>query len=136
MSKEFEEKVLEELNNMNKKMDRMNEQFTNKIDEVDKRLTGRMDEMNKEFTEKIVEVDNRLTGTMKEMNKTLVLIEYKMETEFPALYEIYSMNYKKQKENEKEIKSVAKTASKNSIHITHLYETLRDHEEQLRKLSS
>ena len=124
MSGEFEIKVFEKLDNIDKKIDKVNKKV-NKVDEKVNKLDKKIDE-----------VEKRTNKRMDDMNETLVLLEYKMTTEFPALYEIYSLNYEIQKKNEKRLKSVEKATSKNSIQIEHLYDTVRNHENQLKKLTS
>lgn len=135
MSKEFEE-VIERLDNMNQTIVKMNKQLSEKIDEVDERINNKIDEVDERINNKIDEVDKQVNNTMNDMNKTLIILEDKMTTEFPSLYEIYSLNYKNQKENEKKLKSVEKTTSKHSIQISHLYETVQSHEKQLKELTS
>lgn len=121
---------------INNKIDELDERINNKIDEVDERINNKIDELDERINNKIDEVDKQVNNTMNDMKKTLIILEDKMTTEFPSLYEIYSLNYKNQKENEKKLKSVEKTTSKHSIQISHLYETVQSHEKQLKKLTS
>ena len=71
-------------------------------------------EFEKEAIERMDKMDQKISSieeTIKiipDMNRTLLLLEHKMTTELPALFEIYSLNYETQKENEKKLTSLEK----------------------------
>ena len=82
---------------------------------------------------------NSIEETIKiipDMNRTLLLLEHKMTTELPALFEIYSLNYETQKGNEKKLTSLEKTTGKHSIQIANLEETVNNQANQLKQLIS
>lgn len=161
MSEEFEKIVIErfdkidqKFNEMNQKMDNMNVELNQKIDSVNIELNQKIDNVNTELNQKIdilnQKVDNvnvelgqkidnvnkELTEKINDLSGNIAVLEYKVTTELPAVYEAHTLNYDTQKKNEKKLNAVLETTSKLSIHITHLYETVRNHEEQLRKLTS
>ena len=128
MSEEFEKIVMKRFDKMDQRFDKMDQRFDKmdqKIDNVNAELGQKIDNVKKELTEKI----NDLSGNV-------AVLEYKVATELPAIYEAHTLNYEIQKRNEEKLNSLLETTSKNSIHITHLYEIVRNHEEQLRKLTS
>ena len=89
-----------------------------------------------ELGQKIDNVKKELTEKINDLSGNVAVLEYKVATELPAIYEAHTLNYEIQKRNEEKLNSLLETTSKNSIHITHLYEIVRNHEEQLRKLTS
>lgn len=121
MSQEFEKIVIEKFNKMDERFDKMEE----KIDNVEAELGQKIDNVKKELTD-------RIDG----LSENVAVLEYKLTTELPAIYEAHTLNYQIQKENERKLDSVVETTNKNSIQIAHLYETVRNHEERLRKLIS
>lgn len=128
MSQEFEKIVIERFN-------KMDERF-NKIDERLDKMEKRMDNMNSELGQKIDNVKKELTDRIDNLSENVAVLEYKVTTELPAIYEAHTLNYQIQKENERKLDSVVETTNKNSMQIAHLYETVRNHEEQLQKLIS
>ena len=134
MSEEFEKLVIERFDRIDKRLDGVDKRLDGvdkRLDGVDKRLDGvdkRLDGVDK----RLDGVDKRLDDMYKgfderinSMRETLVLLEHKMTTEFPSLYEIYSLNYQLQKENEEEIKSLENTVNKHSIQISDLYSAIK-----------
>lgn len=128
MSQEFEKIVIERFNKMDERFNKMDERFDKmeeKIDNVEAELGQKIDNVKKELTD-------RIDG----LSENVAVLEYKVTTELPAIYEAHTLNYQIQKENERKLDSVVETTNKNSIQIAHLYETVRNHEERLRKLIS
>ncbi len=127
MSEEFEKLVIERFDKIDDRLDNVDKRLDGvdkRLDGVDKRLDGvdkRLDGVDKRLDNMYKTFDERINS----MSETLVLLEHKMTTEFPSLYEIYSLNYQRQKENEKEIKSLENTVNKHSIQISDLYDTIK-----------
>lgn len=128
MSQEFEKIVIERFNKMDKRFDKMDERMD--------KMEQKMDNMNAELGQKIDNVKKELTDRIDSLSENVAVLEYKVTTELPAIYEAHTLNYQIQKENERNLDSVVETTNKNSIQIAHLYETVRNHEERLRKLIS
>lgn len=128
MSQEFEKIVIERFNKMDERFNKMDKRFDKmeeKIDNVEAELGQKIDNVKKELTDRI-----------DSLSENVAVLEYKVTTELPAIYEAHTLNYQIQKENERKLDSVVETTNKNSIQIAHLYETVRNHEERLRKLIS
>ena len=81
--------------------------------------------MSQEFEESVIKRLDNLDNKMNEIKIKLLILNKSNEL-------IYKIN----KKNEEKIKSIDRILSKNSIQIAHLYETVRNHEERLRKLIS
>lgn len=128
MSQEFEKIVIERFNKIDERFDKMDERLDN--------MEQNMDNMNAELGQKIDNVKKELTDRIDSLSENVAVLEYKLTTELPAIYEAHTINYQIQKENERKLDSVVETTNKNSIQIAHLYETVRNHEERLRKLIS
>ena len=123
------------MSSIESRMDLMEDRM-NSIESRMDSIENKIDEMNQLFNTRIDEINIDLNDRMDSMNKTLVLIEEKITTDFPALFEIYSLNYEMQKDNEKRLKTLSKTTGKHSIQISNLEETIKNHENKLKKLIS
>lgn len=142
MSQEFEKIVIERFNKIDERFNKMGERF----DKMDQRLDSmeqkiddvneKVDNVNAELGQKIDNVKKEITNRIDSLSENVAVLEYKVTTELPAIYEAHTINYQIQKENERKLDSVVETTNKNSIQIAHLYETVRNHEERLRKLIS
>ena len=132
-------KMEQRFNKMDQRFDKMDQRFDKmdqKIDNVNAELNQKIDNVNAELGQKIDNVKKELTEKINDLSGNVAVLEYKVATELPAIYEAHTLNYEIQKRNEEKLNSLLETTSKNSIHITHLYEIVRNHEEQLRKLTS
>ena len=149
MSEEFEKIVMkrfdkmdQRFNKMDQRFDKMDQRFDKmdqRFDKMDQRfdkMDQKIDNVNAELGQKIDNVKKELTEKINDLSGNVAVLEYKVATELPAIYEAHTLNYEIQKRNEEKLNSLLETTSKNSIHITHLYEIVRNHEEQLRKLTS
>lgn len=135
MSQEFEKIVIERFNKMDERFNKMDERF-NKMDERFDKMEEKIDNVEAELGQKIDNVKKELVDRIDSLSENVAVLEYKVTTELPAIYEAHTLNYQIQKENERKLDSVVETTNKNSIQIAHLYETVRNHEERLRKLIS
>lgn len=135
MSEEFEKIVIERFNKMDQRFEKMDQRF-DKIDQRMDSMEQKIDNVNAELGQKIDNVKKELTDRIDGLSENVAVLEYKVTTELPAIYEAHTLNYDIQKRNEKKLNSVLETTSKNSIQIAHLYETVKDHEKKLNKLIS
>lgn len=128
-------KMDQRFDKMDQRFDKMNQRF-DKMDQRFDKMDQKIDNVNAELGQKIDNVKKELTEKINDLSGNVAVLEYKVATELPAIYEAHTLNYEIQKRNEEKLNSLLETTSKNSIHITHLYEIVRNHEEQLRKLTS
>ena len=128
-------KMDQRFDKMDQRFDKMNQRF-DKMDQRFDKMDQKIDNVNAELGQKIDKVKKELTEKINDLSGNVAVLEYKVATELPAIYEAHTLNYEIQKRNEEKLNSLLETTSKNSIHITHLYEIVRNHEEQLRKLTS
>lgn len=135
MSEEFEKMVIKRFDKIDQRMDKMDQRMDSMEQKIDI-VNEKVDNVNAELGQKIDNVKKELTEKIDDLSGNVAVLEYKVATELPAIYEAHTLNYDIQKRNEKKLNSVLETTSRNSIHITHLYETVRNHEERLRKLNS
>ena len=70
------------------------------------------------------------------INDSVIIIEDKVNRDLPSLYEIYSLNYGFQKENEVKVDSLEKNVFINSNKISNLEIITDKHSKQLKKLIS
>lgn len=113
MSKDFEEKVLKKLSELDKKVSRIDviEEKLSEIDEV-KGKVSRIDAIEDKL--------DKLDDKVERINKSVIIIEDKVSNEIPALFDGYASNYDLQKEAEKRITSLEQENFYNSIRISNL----------------
>ena len=123
MSKDFEEKVLKKLSELDKKVSRIDviEEKLSEIDEI-KEKVSRIDAIE----EKVSRIDaiedklDKLDDKVERINKSVIIIEEKVSNEIPGLFDGYTSNYDLQKEAEKRITSLEQENFYNSIRISNL----------------
>lgn len=120
MSKEFEEKVLsilEEHSQMLKEQGQTLREHSQKLEEHSKILQEH-------------------TKDIKDIKNYLFVFENKISNELPALFDGYSMNIEKTSEIEFKQKATDKKVEFNSIRISNLEKVSKQHDKQLKKLTS
>ncbi len=137
MSNKFEEIVLEKL----KGIDILNEKIDGLKEDV-KELRQDVDGLKEDVKELRQDVDglkekfNELNETTNGINGSVVIIEDKVNKDLPLLYEIYSLNYSFQKQNETKVNSLEQEVFNNSNKISNLEIITDKHSKQLKKLIS
>ena len=107
MSEEFEKIVIERFNKMDQRFEKMDQRF----DKIDQRMDSmeqkidnvnqKVDNVNAELGQKIDNVKKELTDRIDGLSENVAVLEYKVTTELPAIYEAHTLNYDIQKRNEK-----------------------------------
>ena len=109
-----------------------------------------MRKMSKEFEEKVLSILEEHSQMLKEHGKILqehtkdikdiknylFVFENKISNELPALFDGYSMNIEKTSEIEFKQKATDKKVEFNSIKISNLEKVSKQHDKQLKKLTS
>ena len=148
MSKEFEEKVLsilEEHSQMLKEQGQTLREHSKILEEHSQMLKeqGQMlkeqSQMLREHSQKLEEHSKILqehTKDIKDIKNYLFVFENKISNELPALFDGYSMNIEKTSEIEFKQKATDKKVEFNSIKISNLEKVSKQHDKQLKKLTS
>lgn len=148
MSKEFEEKVLsilEEHSQMLKEQGQTLREHSKILEEHSQMLKeqGQMlkeqSQMLREHSQKLEEHSKILqehTKDIKDIKNYLFVFENKISNELPALFDGYSMNIEKTSEIEFKQKATDKKVEFNSIRISNLEKVSKQHDKQLKKLTS
>lgn len=103
MSKDFEEKVLKKLSELDKKVSRI-DAIEEKVSEIDS----------------IKEKLDNLSDEVETIKRSVIIIEDKVSNEIPALFDGYTSNYDLQEEAEKRITFLEQENFYNSIRISNL----------------
>ena len=106
-------------------------QFKQKFDYYDKQLEyidNKFQGIKKSF--------NELKEIIETMKHSIILIENKVNTDLPALFEVYSLNYDLQKENVQRTNSLEIKSNNHSDRIDILENTVEDHSKKIEKLIS
>ena len=121
-------------------MTKFKKTLLNKLDNMENRITSV--EKKLEQLEELPNMQNNMENMQEQLNqlpemqKTLLLIEDKVTTNFPALFEIYSLNYELQKEDKKKIEFLKNLTDDNSNRISVLEDISENHSKKLSKLIS
>ena len=98
MSKEFESKVLEFIDTTQKNFDRIDSRIDSmetRMDGMDNRMDSmesRMDGMEKDMNDRFDKMQDEINERLDTLCNSVVIIENKVMTEFPALFEAFELN--------------------------------------------
>lgn len=116
MSKEFESKVLDFIDVTSKKFDNIDKKFDN----IDKRF-DKIDDKLDEHT-KLLEEHSRQINSLQE---SVVLIEHKVTTEFPALFEAFELHQEMHKDYDEKNSYLSSKVEENSMRISVLEDQMK-----------
>lgn len=123
MSKDFEEKVLKKLSELDKKVSRIDaiEEKVSRIEAIEEKVS-RIDAIEEKVSEidSIKEKLDNLSDEVETIKRSVIIIEDKVSNEIPALFDGYTSNYDLQKEAEKRITFLEQENFYNSIRISNL----------------
>ena len=113
MSNDIEEKVLNKLDELDRKVSCIDEikEKVSRIDAIEEKVS-RIDAIEDKL--------DKLDDKVERINKSVIIIEDKVSNEIPALFDGYASNYDLQKEAEKRITSLEQENFYNSIRISNL----------------
>lgn len=133
MSAEFEEKVLKILGSFEEKFDTLNsrmDSLESKMDSLELKMNSlevrmdsfefRMDSMEQSINQKIQNIENDI----QVLKKSVILIENKVTTEIPALFDAYSMHQQLQECEHTNIVSLNKKVEEHDIRLSCLEQKL------------
>lgn len=123
MSKEFESKVLEFIDVATQKFDKIDERF----DKIDKRIDNLENTLDKhteilEDHTKLLEDHTKKINTLQE---TVILIEHKVTTEFPALFEAFELHQEMHKDYDEKNSYLSSKVEENSMRISVLEDQMK-----------
>ena len=141
MSKEFEEKVLKKLEQL--------DVLTIKVENLSKELkefkteqrafNAKQEEFNEkqlDFNEKQEELNKKILERLSSVEKNVLIIEDRVSNDIPALFYANETRYQKQTQFETNLNSLDKKTENHSIRILALEHTSEKHEEKLKNLVS
>lgn len=109
-----------------------------KFDDVMKQLREHS-EILKKVVEKLFEYDKRfdeVDKTIKSMNRSIILIEDQVTTKIPTLFDAHTVNHDKIEEDSERIDNLENETENNSMRISILEETSKEHSSKLSGLVS
>lgn len=109
MSKEFEDKVLNFIDNTQKNFERMDEKF--------EKIDGKFEEMDSKFEE--------INDKLLTLSESVVLIEDKVMTEFPALFEAFELHQEMHKDYDDKNSYLSLKVEENSMRISVLEDQMK-----------
>lgn len=132
MVNNFEKNVLSKLDEFDRKFkdnDKFQKNVYERFDKIDKKfekMDKKFDTIDKKFDsidirfEKIENILLSMQQTIEKMNKSIILIEHKVSTEIPALFDGYSMHQEKQEFQQENIDSLNIKVEEHDIRISSL----------------
>ena len=127
MSKEFEEKVLkklEQLDVLTVKVENLSEELK-EFKTEQRAFNGKQEELNKKILERLSSVE-----------KNVLIIEDRVSNDIPTLFDANETRYQKQEQFETNLDSLDKKTEDHSVRILALEYTSEKHEEKLKNLVS
>ena len=144
MSKEFENKVLkcfenidERFKDINKKFDKIDEKFE-KIDEKFEKIDERFEKMDERFDKidkkldkhtKILDQHTKIldehTEQINSLHQSVILIENKVMTEFPALFEAFELHQEMHKDYDDKNSYLSLKVEEDSMRISVLEDQIK-----------
>ena len=141
MSKEFEEKVLkkleqldtlsEEQKNIVQKLDTLSEEF-NQFREEQRDFNAKQ----KEFNAKQEQLNKRILKRLDNIERNVLIIEDRVSNEIPALFDLEKTREQKQTRFETDLDSLDRKTENHSIRILALEHISEKHEEKFKNLVS
>ena len=143
MSKEFERKVLEFIDiskenfdridnkidnledKMNNKIDDLENRMNNKIDDLENRMNNKIDDLENRMNSSMNDLENRISNTLVSLNKSVTLIEDKVMSEFPALFEAFELHQEMHKDYDEKNSYLSLKVEENSMKISILEDQMK-----------
>ena len=127
----FETIVIEQLSNINsrlngfdEKFDKIDERFE-KIDEKFEKIDQRFNEMEENFDKKLNNCKKDILKEIDNLRGSVVLLENKVLSEFPALYEAFELNRKLQDDRNEKVAYLSEKTEEHSIRIAALEDKIK-----------
>ena len=115
----FETIVIEQLANISNKFDKRFDALEKRMDALEKRMDAieeRMDNLEKQFNEFHEDILERIDN----LHGSVVILENKVMSEFPALFETFELNKKLQDDRNEKVAYLSKKTEEHSIRISAL----------------
>ena len=126
MSKDFEEKVLNKLSEL--------DVIKEKVSIIEEKVSV-IDELKREVKLNSKKMDN-LDNRLERVEKSLVLMENKLNEDLKAIHEGYILNYELRIEDRKRINSLENSSFDYAIRISNLEDIVDENTKQIKKLMS
>lgn len=148
MSKEFEEKVLkklEQLDVLTIKVENLSQELKEfkteqrAFNAKQEEFNAKQEEFNAkqlDFNEKQEELNKKILERLSSVEKNVLIIEDRVSNNIPALFDANETRYQKQTQFETNLNSLDKKTENHSIRILALEHTSEKHEEKLKNLVS
>ena len=127
----FETIVIEQLSNINSRLNGFDEKF-DKIDERFEKIDEKFEKIDQRFNEMEENFDNKLNNCKKDILKeidnlrgSVVLLENKVLSVFPALYEAFELNRKLQDDRNEKVAYLSEKTEEHSIRIVALEDKIK-----------
>ena len=130
MNSKIEEKIFQELNSINMKLDEHSQKLDEhgqkldkhdeKFDAIDKRF-DQIDQRFEQVDQRFEQVDQRFDEIMHildVMKSSIILIEQKVSVEIPTLFDAYSGQHEKQTMHQNDINSLNRKVENHDIRIS------------------
>lgn len=143
MSKEFETKVLDfiefsqknfvNLNNkisglevkVDEKIDNLEAKMDKKISDLETKMDNKISDLEVKMNKIISNLDEKFTSLYESLNKSLTLIENKVMTEFPALFEAFELHQEMHKDYDEKNSYLSAKVEEDSMRISVLEDQIK-----------
>ena len=132
MSKEFETKVLDFIEfsqknfvNLNNKISGLEVKVDEKIDNLEAKMDNKISDLEVKMNKIISNLDEKFTSLYESLNKSLTLIENKVMTEFPALFEAFELHQEMHKDYDEKNSYLSAKVEEDSMRISVLEDQIK-----------
>jgi len=123
MSKEFEDKVLKCFENIDERFKSIDKKF-DRIDQRFEKIDERFDEMDSRF-DKIDEKLEEHTEQINNLQESVILLENKVMTELPALFEAFELHLEIHKDYDEKNSYLSSMVEENSMRLSVLEDQIK-----------
>ncbi len=106
---------------MNNKINALESKMNNKIDALESRMNDRIDTLEITTNDAIANINT----TIETLTSSVILIEHKVMTEFPALLEAFDLHLQRHKDYDEKNSYLSSKVEENSIRISVLEDQMK-----------
>ena len=121
--KKFEDIVIEQLTSLNNNLTEFKQQTNQRFEKIDQRFE-KIDQRFEEVDQRFENLEQEFTKQISKLNRSIVLLEDKVSTEIPALFDGYKLNRELLEDRDEKISYLTIKTEENSIRISALEEKM------------
>lgn len=110
---------------MDEKIDNLEVKMNNKITNLEAKMDNKISDLEVKMNETISNLDEKFTSLYENLNRSLTLIENKVMTEFPALFEAFELHQEMHKDYDEKNSYLSAKVEEDSMRISVLEDQIK-----------